>query len=1005
MRLGQIDINKKPSKPELYLCKPNKQVIRPLKDIYNVQLNINLGKVNEVVFTVPTQIERKHQLVDNPLIDEIRHRYLIKVIYNNLTEYFVHFQQNKVGSDSDKYATYTSYSTGYMLKGHKIRDYQAESKSLSYIATDILKETNWSIGYVDADFDLKARQFEVPNQNALQAIYDLAEKFNALIVWDTINLKINFYKPQNIGMNKGFKLKEGKYLESFDYNSNSDDMPTRLKLYGSEGLSIRRLTPTGMNYIEDYSYYTYPFERDENGNVIQKSKYMSDELCIALEDYNNALDGLQGQFDLLTSQLKTKQDELQQKTQELSVLETELKILVDESDVLNREGKSGTPEHTTVLNKISAKENQMTIKQNEINTVNGNITSLNTQLSTLRTSASMETYLTRDQLLELNESYVITEEYTNDTIIDDEDLLKEGIEAFIAMREPKVNLTLDLANFLSVVEAQNDWDKLGLGDTVALESKQLRLLITAKIIGISHIFDDNKINLTIANEKEIRDSDARLLAKLYSASNTSTIVNMDKYKWDMIEEANNLVSQLLNSNWDAVKNNIVAGYKQDIIIGERGIVIKSPENPLDVLVIQSGMLAISNDGMNTWKHAITADGIIADRLIGKLVMSNRMIIEDDNGVIRLSGSLQEIFDQNGNVKVAIGKYADNKYGMRIDSGSLEIVGGLTENQLNQSIKDKLQEANGVRADLRLTAPLPTNLTLNGEGITATVTGSPSKFARMDYRGLYIQGGALDIRTSATTNSGVAFNGLGISAYNSGGTRTFYVDTNGNLTATSATINGHINATSGTFSGSLQAATGTFSGSLNAATGSFSGTLNAASGSFSGALNGATGTFGGLYTGTINADQFRGSSFTVGYGTGSTMTLTSTYGAHVLSSSDSAGMAIQSSNSLSLRASGYYGVYVPYSPLVAGSGFRVEGGVSQFNTEVTVNSTLKATTLYSGGYLVATQQWVGSQLYNYATTTYVNSQVSGRVTTSEMNSAINTKANSIYDWVRLNFVAK
>lgn len=397
--------------------------------------------------------------------------------------------------------------------------------------------------------------------------------------------------------------------------------------------------------------------------------------------------------------------------------------------------------------------------------------------------------------------------------------------------------------------------------------------------------------------------------------------------------------------------------------------------------------------------------IIGERIVGKLLMGNRLIIEDEEGIIRLSGSLQEIFDPEGNVKVAIGKYATGKYGMRIDSGSLEIIGGLTENQLNQSIKDKLQEANGVRSDLRLTAPLPTNLTLNGEGITATVTGSPSKFARMDYRGLYIQGGALDIRTSATTNSGVVFDGLGISAYNSGGSRTFYVDTNGNLAATSATISGHINATSGTFSGSLNAATGSFSGSLNAATGSFSGHLNAASGSFSGALNGATGTFGGLYTGTINADQFRGSSFTVGYGTGSTMTLTSTYGAHVLSSNDSAGMAIQSNNSLSLRANGNYGVYVPYSPLVAGSGFRVEGGLSQFNTDVTVNATLKATTLYSGGSLVATQQWVGSQLYSYATTTYVNNQVNSRVTTTEMNNAINTKANSIYDWVRLNFVPK
>lgn len=948
MRLGEIDLNRKPEKAKLYLCKPNKQVIKSLTDIYNVQINFNLGKVNEVIFTTPTQIERNHQLIDNPLIVEIRHRYLIKVVYNDITEYFVHFQQNKKFSDSGEEATYTSYSTGYMLKGSKIRGYLAESKSLTYIATDILKETNWKVGYVDADFDLKSRQFEIPNQNALQAIYDLAEKFNALIVWDTVNLRINFYKPQNVGLNKGFKLKEGKYLESFDFNSSSDDMPTRLKLYGSDGLTIRRLSPSGMNYIEDFSHYIYPFEKDENGNVIQHSHYMSDELCIALENYNLALDSLQGQFDSLTTQVTAKQDELQQKAQELSVMDTELKILLTQRDILNTDGKGGTAEHTDVINQIAAKESQMNSKKNEMDSVTASIDSLNTQLSTLRVSASIETHLTREELLELNESYIITEDFSNDSIINDEELLKEGIEAFKELKEPKVNLSLDIVNFRSVIEAQNNWDKLGLGDTIALESKKLRILITAKIIGISHDVDNDSINLTIANEKEIRDSDAKLLEKLYDASNTSSIVNMDKYKWDMIEEATNMVSQLYNKEIDAVKNNIIAGYNQDIIIGERGIVVKSPNDPMNWLVIQNGMLAITNDNGNTWKQAIHSGGIVAERLLGKLIMSNRMIIEDEDGVIKLSGSLQEIFDADGNVKVAIGKYATGKYGMRIDSGSLEIIGGLTENQLNQSIKDKLQEANGVRSDLRLTAPLPTNLTLNGEGITATVTGSPSKFARMDYRGLYIQGGALDIRTSATTNSGVVFNGLGISAYNSGGSRTFYVDTNGNMTAHTGTFGGSLSAATGTFSGSLSAASGSFSGSLNAATGSFSGSLNAATGSFSGSLQAATGTFNGIYTGTLDAEKVTGNILTMTHGS-TTLTISGRFGNQFIESKNAGGFAVRSDQNISLQAGGGQSIFVGGGDLRIQAGLNVTGGASQFYTTsspgtVTINGTLNVSSV-------------------------------------------------------------
>lgn len=947
MRLGEIDLNRKPEEAQIYLCKPNRKPFKSLNDIYDATFNVNLGKVNELVFTIPSQIERNHQLIDNPLIDDIRHRYIIKLVYNNITEYFIHFEQNKSFSDSEESVTYTSYSTGYMLADKDIRGYLAESKNLTYIATDVLKETNWAVGYVDADFDLKFRQHEISSQNVLQAIYELAEKFNALIVWDTVNLRINFYKPQNVGLNRGFRLKEGKYLESFDYTSNSEEMPTRLKLYGSDGLTIRRLTPTGMNYIEDFSYYMYPFERDVNGNVIKSSHYMSDELCIALENYNLILDGLKGQFDSLTKQSTTKQDELQQRAQELSLLETELKILLDERDVLNSDNKGGTAEHTDVLNKIAAKESQMTAKKNQMDSITVEITAIGTKLSTLRASASMDTHLTREQLLELN-NFIITKEHNNDSIIDDEDLLEEGIEVFIAMREPKVNLSMSLVNFLTVVEAQNDWDKLGLGDTITLESKRLRILITAKIIGISYDFENDSISLTIANEKEIRDSDAKLLSMLYDASNTSTIVNMDKYKWDMIEDATNMVSQLLNKEWDATKQSIIGGYNQDIQLTDRGLIIKSPSDPMSWLVAQNGVLAITNDNGNTWRTAISKNGVHAERIVGKLLMGNRLIIEDEEGIIRLSGSLQEIFDADGKVKVAIGKYATGKYGMRIDSGALEIIGGLTENQLNQSIKDKLQEANGVRADLRLTAPLPTNLTLNGEGITATVTGSPSKFARMDYRGLYIQGGALDIRTSATTNSGVVFNGLGISAYNSGGTRTFYVDTNGYLTAQTGTFGGSLNAATGTFSGNLSAASGTFSGSLNAATGSFSGSLNAASGTFSGALSGATGTFNGVYSGTLDAEKITGNILTMTHGS-TTLTLSGRFGNQFIESKNAGGFAVRSDQNISLQAGGSaYSIFTGNGDLRVQSGLTVEGGATQFygknNQEgtVTINGTLNVT---------------------------------------------------------------
>lgn len=50
----------------------------------------------------------------------------------------------------------------------------------------------------------------------------------------------------------------------------------------------------------------------------------------------------------------------------------------------------------------------------------------------------------------------------------------------------------------------------------------------------------------------------------------------------------------------------------------------------------------------------------------------------------------------------------------------------------------------VRTDLQMTAALPTSLAMNGNGITATTTSDSTAYARMDYRGLYIAKGAVQI---------------------------------------------------------------------------------------------------------------------------------------------------------------------------------------------------------------------------------------------------------------------
>lgn len=145
---------------------------------------------------------------------------------------------------------------------------------------------------------------------------------------------------------------------------------------------------------------------------------------------------------------------------------------------------------------------------------------------------------------------------------------------------------------------------------------------------------------------------------------------------------------------------------------------------------------------------------------------------------------------------------------------------------------------------------------------------------------------------------------------------FEVNSQGNLSASNATIYGTIHATAGEFSGKLNAATGTFKGSLEAADGTFKGSLEAASGSFSGELNAATGTFKGdisaatgTFTGGIEATTGSVGGWNIGTGnlysritsTGEVTTATSTVkGIYANNSTYEVGMKADFGNAANLN---------------------------------------------------------------------------------------------------------
>lgn len=761
--LGDIDLSLKPLRPELYICLPDERVIGELTEATNISHDIFLGKANELTFTIPFEVEsrNKNSLVKNPNIDKLRERYLIKIKLGNATDLYVINQVSDKADETKSDKTVHAQSLCWELGDKLIRGYE-DNVDAETALFDALYQTNWAPFYIDSDFRIKTRKFEVSEKTVLEFIFEIAETFGGIVQFDNNKRQISLVKEENIGVNKGLTLSYGKYLKTLTKESNSDEMVTQLHAFGSENLSIQRLNPTGATYIENFSYFMNPFEMDSSGNVISSSYYMSDGLCKALIAYQNKVASKTNEFNTLLSQLETQQILLYTKEAELATLTGELKQIEDKI-YLN---KGSDKDYSSLESQRVQKDAQVKSKQSEVDSISSIVLGYDTQVANLRASISIESNFTPAQIIERNK-YVIEKPWHDDNFIDDQDLYDEAIKRFEEMKKPKTTFSIDIIDFLSIIEEQRNWDKLSLGDTVTINYEQLGTNITAKIIEIHHNYEDDSITLTISNTADILDEDTKVAKKIYDSYSTSTSLDMSKYRWNGAAVNYGEINEIINNDWDATKREIVAGVNNSISISGRGLVITSPDNPNNQLIGQAGVLALTQDGGNTWKTAIKPDRIVAEVVMGKLIAGVNLTIENESGKYKIDGNGFTVTKNDSTARIS----------MNINDGF------------------KIQQKSG--------SSWADKVYLSSDG-NVVFAGN-----------LSAAGGTFSGNLSA---AGGTFSG-NLSA--AGGTFT------GDLKAAGGTFSGNLSAAGGTFSGNLSAAGGTFSGDLSGASGTFSGTVRGA----------------------------------------------------------------------------------------------------------------------------------------------------------------------------------
>lgn len=523
-----IEKGLKPKQLSLFLTKPNKNrtTIAKLTHAYNKKLSVKFGNVNELSFTLPYSITIKNKIVRNPYIDEIKEKYFIRAEFGDSIEYFLINKLSKSSGDTDE-LNVQCFSLGYQLTYQRMIDYQVTSYNCLQVLTDCLKGTGWTVGYINVDLNLKFRKFDVSSKTKLDFLYEIAETFEGVVNFDTVEKKINIYKEEEISKYKGFWIKYGKYLENVEETIDSDEIVTRLYVKGGDDLSINAVNPTGQSYIDDFSYFLYPFQMDDKGNVISHSNFMSDELCIALINYNSHISSRKDEFKSLLDQKKTKQEEKTQRENELNQLNNDLQIILDAIQVA-KDAKQSTKD---LISKRDTKIKEIEGKKKVISEIDSTIKSIDNSITALKDDLKMENHLSPDEMDELT-NYIQVDEWSDENKIDENDLYEDALKKIGEINSPPINISVGIINFFEIVEEQRNWDRLNIGDIVKIKHDKLNIFVQTKITQIDYDFESASINLTISNTKKIKSTLEKINDAIYKIGRVNTEFNNRKIDWN-----------------------------------------------------------------------------------------------------------------------------------------------------------------------------------------------------------------------------------------------------------------------------------------------------------------------------------------------------------------------------------------------------------------------------------------------------------------------------------------
>lgn len=524
------------------LCKINKEVIGEIPLEFVNTDKRSLSEIHEIELTIPRYVtdEKTKQKVEYALYKEFKNK---RNLFIDEKEYYIIeiIKENKRKTEK----TITAYKGEYALskKNISIEDsyIQLISEDLSdmdypiySINNELFKSTGWSFGNIEDDI-LYEDQNAVDRMEKIRKIdsidtdwYDfiinkLAELYNYVPFFDTINKKIDLVLLENIGEDVQLCLSYDNYIKDLAIESDTKDLITRLTIINDE-LDIAGNTPTGYNHINNFSYF---IETEE----------MSENLISALSTYELMVEERNAQWKELRNVKIDKISELNLKKNEWFICNSQMNVLLNQvnvfkskNDIVNASLKE--VEYNEKVDQEILIRNAMKQLEEEISLLEESIENINS-LCRYETCTDENGHLVfnEDTLSELKE-FIFEDSFKENNYVNAEDMIKAGKRKLELACKPTMSYNIDVVNFIDRIidnEFRQHWKGvLSFGDIIILlddDGKEEFVYF----VGYSYDYKNNNFSLTLSNKKLYKDNIRIIGDSLKTSKKLNKLLSQNNY--------------------------------------------------------------------------------------------------------------------------------------------------------------------------------------------------------------------------------------------------------------------------------------------------------------------------------------------------------------------------------------------------------------------------------------------------------------------------------------------